>query len=77
MSLLSTPMHSNTIFNPFMLGGLSYLNSLDRSISNRRDVWVVLLFSCFVEIPILNANSIDPDQMPHSAMSDPGLHCFM
>ena len=24
----------------------------------------------------LNANSIDPDQMPHSAMSNLGLHCL-
>ena len=26
--------------------------------------------SCF------NANSVDPDQMLHSAVSDIGLHCF-
>ena len=24
----------------------------------------------------LNANSVDPDQMPHSATSDLGLHCL-
>ena len=35
-----------------------------------------LLISCFVEISILNANSVDPDQMPHSAASDLGLHCL-
>ena len=23
-----------------------------------------------------NANSVDPDQMPHSAVSDLGLHCL-
>ena len=27
-------------------------------------------------IPELNANSVDPDQMPHSAASDLGLHCL-
>ena len=23
------------------------------------------------------ANSVDPDEMPHSAASHPGLHCFL
>ena len=27
----------------------------------------------FIEIPIINANSVDPDQMPHT---DLGLHCL-
>ena len=31
---------------------------------------------CFVEIPVLNANSVDPDQTPRYAASDLGLHCF-
>ena len=31
---------------------------------------------CFIEIPVFNANSVDPDQMPHSVTSDLGLHCF-
>ena len=35
---------------------------------------LLLLLSCFVEISELNANSVDPDQMPHSAASDLGLH---
>ena len=30
----------------------------------------------FEEIPELNANSVDPDQTPHSAASDLGLHCL-
>ena len=25
---------------------------------------------------VFNANSVDPDQMPHSAVSDLGLHCL-
>ena len=31
-----------------------------------------VLLSCFVEISGLNTNSVDPDQMPHSAASDLG-----
>ena len=34
------------------------------------------LLLCFVEIPLLNANCVDPDQMPYSAASDLGLHCL-
>ena len=55
-----------------MPSGLFY-NFLGRSISYIRGVWLVLLLSCFVEIPELNANDVDPDQMPHSAASDFGL----
>ena len=35
-----------------------------------------LLLSCFEEISELNANSVDPDQMPHSVASDLGLYCL-
>ena len=31
---------------------------------------------CLIRIPILNANSVDPDQTPRSAASDQGLHCL-
>ena len=31
---------------------------------------------CFIEIPVFNASSVDPDQMLHSAASDLGLHCL-
>ena len=27
---------------------------------------------CFIEIPVVNANSADPDQMPHFVASDLG-----
>ena len=57
-----------------MLGGLFYLKSLDRAITNRRGVQ--LLLPCFIEMPIFNANSVDPDQTPHSVASDLGLHCL-
>ena len=29
-----------------------------------------------IAIPVYNTNSVDPDQMPHNAASDLGLHCF-
>ena len=35
-----------------------------------------VLLQCFVEIPIFYANSIDPDQTPHSVASDLCLHCL-
>ena len=59
-----------------MPSGLFYFNSLDRSISNIRGVWLVLLLSCFVDISEHNANSVNHDQMPHSVVSDLGLHCL-
>ena len=60
-----------------MLSGFFYLNSLDRSISSKRDVWLVfLLLLWFTEIPVFNANSVDPDQTPRSAASDLDLHCL-
>ena len=34
------------------------------------------LIPSFIEIPLLNANREDPDQTPHSAASDLGLHCL-
>ena len=27
-------------------------------------------------MPVINANSVDPDQTPHSAASELGLHCL-
>ena len=56
---------------------LSYIQSSDQSISNIRGVWLILLLPCFIEIPVSNANSIDPDQMPCSAASDLDLHCLL
>ena len=59
-----------------MQSGLFYHYSLDQSISSRRVPGYFLLLPCFIEILILNANSVDPDQTPHSAASDLGLHCL-
>ena len=33
------------------------------------------LLPSFVEIPLVNANSVDPDQTRNSAANDLGLHC--
>ena len=47
---------------PFMSSGLLYLNVLDRSIINGKGTGkFVLLMQCFIEIPVFNANSPDPD----------------
>ena len=47
------------------------------SISSRRGVWLFfVLFPCFIEIPVFNANSEGPDQTPRSAASDLDLHCL-
>ena len=59
-----------------MPSGLFYINSLDRSISNREGVLSVFIITMFIEIPVLIANSVDLDQTPRSAASDPGLHCL-
>ena len=34
------------------------------------------LLLCFIGIPVLNVNCINPDQIPYSAVSDLGLHCL-
>ena len=71
-----TAKKTSNVFNPFMQGGLSYLSFLDSSIANIRGVWIVFfIIPCFIEIPVRNTNSVDPDQMPRSAASDLGLHC--
>ena len=50
-------------FNPFMLSGLFCLKSLDRSISSRRSVWLLLFLPSSIKIHAFIANSVDPDQM--------------
>ena len=48
----------DAVFNPFMPSGLFYHLSLYQSISKNRSVWFSLL-SQFIEIAVLNANSMD------------------
>ena len=62
--------------NPFLPSGLFYLNSFDQSISGLRGVWSVFITPCFIKMPVINANSVDPDQTPRSTTSDLGLHCL-
>ena len=55
---------------------LFYFSALDESISIIRDVYLVFLSSCFIYIPVLNANSVDLDNTLRSAASDLDLHCL-
>ena len=77
MFYISVQKAGNINIIPFKPSGVFYLNSLDRSISYIRGVWLVFISTMFFkEISEFNANSVDPDQMPHSAASDQGLHCL-
>ena len=57
-----------------MLNGLCYLNSLDKSFSNRRDVCCII--TMFINIAVFNKNSVDLDQTPRSVASDLSIHCL-
>ena len=39
--------------------------------------YLFLFVTCSTEIPVFNAKSADPDQMPRSVASDLGLHCLL
>ena len=67
--------------NLFMLD--APISTFSTSVSNRRDVcvvfFIIIMFytnSCFIQIPVFNANIVDPDQMPHFA-PDLGLQCVL
>ena len=49
---------------------LFYLDSLDRSISSRKDVWLYFLITMLYRIPLFNANSADSDYTPRSVAFD-------
>ena len=36
----------------------------------------LLLLPCFIELPVFNADGVDPDQTPRSVASNMGLHCL-
>ena len=59
-----------------MPNGLFYHESLDRSISSIRGVWLVNLLPCFKEMHVFNANNVYLDQTPLNAASDVGIHCL-
>ena len=65
---------AETLIQHAIPSGLFYPKSLDPSISKRRNICVFLVSPCFIEIPVYNANSVDPDQTPRSAASDLGLY---
>ena len=68
--------YDRCLLNPFMPSGLFYL-FLDRFISNLKHIWICFSELAFIiEILITNANSVDPDQMLHCAVSDLGLLCL-
>ena len=39
-------------------------------------MWLDFIITVFYRNFCFKANSVDPDQMPHSAVSDMGLHCL-
>ena len=47
------------------------------NIGNEDDFGYVLLKPWVIEISVLNANSVDPDQTPRSAAFDLDLHCLL
>ena len=59
-----------------MPSGLFYLRVLDRSISYIKGIWLVLFIIMFDRNSLFDANSVDPDQTPHSTAPDLGLHCL-
>ena len=64
-----------TAFNPLMPNGISHRYQLEQSISVLRDVrWYFSFYSSFNRKKIMQANSKDPDQPPHSVAPDLGLH---
>ena len=62
-----SPANKTQIINNYksflLMNTKIYYNSLDRSVSNRRDVWLFFYLSpCFIEVPVFNTNHVDPDQ---------------
>ena len=63
-------------FNPHLPSGSVHPYQLDESISNFRGVWCIFVIFISFQIDIPVSNSEDPDQTPHSAVSELGLHCL-
>ena len=53
-----------------MPSGLFYIKSLDRFISNRWGARLIISLLWLVEMPLFNANSVDPDRTPGPVASD-------
>ena len=57
---------------PFVV--LAILMAMAGGISEQKFTSWSSYYSCFIEIPVFNANSVDPDQMLHFVASDLSLH---
>ena len=49
---------------------------LDESIQHFRGIMYMLCLSLYQNLSVFQANSEDPDEMPHDATSLMGLHCL-
>ena len=64
--------------DPLRFSGLFHHNSLDRSFPKAGGLLsFYYYYICITEIPVLNANHVDPDQVPQSSASDLDLHCLL
>ena len=68
--------YNRTSINPHLPNGPIHPYQLDESISNFRGVRSTFSFLFYFDLKFLLANREDPDQTPHSAASDLGLHCL-
>ena len=57
---------------------INYLDTpaFDLSISIEGCLVIFLVSLCFIEVSVLNANSVDTGGTPQNAASDLGLHCL-
>ena len=57
-----------------MLSELFCCNTFDWSVSSSRCLvsffFFIFIMFCFIKVPLINADSVDPDQMLHFAASD-------
>ena len=60
------------MINLFMPSGRSYFNLWNGPFQMEEMSGYFLFLPYFIEIPAVNANSVDPDQTPRSAASDLG-----
>ena len=65
----------SSLLNPFMLNVFFFILFGPVHFQNKGYL-VRFFYYYFIEIPVFNANSVDPDQTPRSAASDLGLHCL-
>ena len=59
-----------------MSSGLFYLSLWTGPFTFEEVSGLYIMLPFIIEIPVLGANSVDPDQTPRSAVSDLSLHCL-